>query len=96
MVRAYADFVDTGDGNDTLTRGQNGGRFVALDAGDDTISLVAIPADFGITLDGDEGSDTVNLSRFSQGLTVFLNQGGNFQDFGVTGAGFSFCMTWRT
>lgn len=87
-VKAYVDYIATEDGNDTLTLGAGGARFVALGAGDDTVSLVAIPADFGLTIDGDEGSDTVNLSRFSQGVTVSLNQGGNFQDFGLTGAGF--------
>ncbi len=88
LVNSFVDYVATGDGNDVLLLGSGGARFVALGAGDDKISLVAIPADFGIVIDGDEGNDTVDLSRFTQGLTVSLNQGGNFQDFGVSGAGF--------
>ncbi len=87
-TKGFIDLIQTEDGNDLVTLGAGGARFVALGAGDDTRSLVAIPASFGLTIDGDEGSDTVNLSRFTQGLTVGLDQGGNFQDFGVSGIGF--------
>ena len=88
LTNGRADWIDTDAGNDTVTLGLGGARFVVLGGGNDTLSLTAMQPDFGVVIQGDAGSDTINLSRFTSGVTVTLNPNGAWQDFGLTGAGF--------
>ena len=88
LINGSADFIDAGDGNDTVTLGTNVARFVVLGNGDDTISLGTMNPDYGVLIQGDSGSDTLDLSRFANGVTLSLNLSGAWQDFGLVGAGF--------
>lgn len=88
LINGRADWIDTDDGNDAVTLGLGGARFVVLGNGNDTVSLTAMQPNFGVVIQGDAGSDTINLSRFTSGVTVSLSQNGTWQDFGLTGAGF--------
>jgi len=70
-VNGRINYLDTGDGNDSVTLGFGGARFVTLGDGDDTLSLA--PFQFGIEVQGGDGTDTVDLSRFNTDLWVSLD-----------------------
>ena len=87
-VNGRGDFIGTGDGNDTVTLGFSAARMVVTGDGNDTISLSAMNPNYGVVIHGDAGTDTINVSRFTSGVTLSLDQSGAWQDFGLVGVGY--------
>lgn len=81
------DVLYTEEGNDLVTLGAKGARFVALGDGDDTLVMTRFVPEWGIQIQGDAGSDTVDLSAFATALHVTLNEWGSFQNIGSPSGG---------
>ena len=76
VTAGRVDYLETGEGNDVVTLGARGARFVALEGGDDTISLTRSVPNFGIEVQGGDGIDTLDLSRYATPVTLSLNESG--------------------
>ncbi len=76
--------IATNDGNDTVKMGNGGGGQVRLGAGDDTIILTPTDPDYGLSIIGGAGTDTISFAKFRTGITFTLDSNGGWQNPAAT------------
>lgn len=77
---SWIEFITTGEGNDTVKMGSGGGGEVRLGGGNDTIILSPTDPDYGLSIHGGYGSDTISFARFKTGIVFTLYNGGAWQN----------------
>ncbi len=60
--------------------GRGGGGQVRLGSGDDTIILSPTDPDYGLSIIGSSGSDTISFARFKAGIVFTLDSAGAWQN----------------
>lgn len=83
----YVELINTGDGNDNVTLGSGVLGHLRLGDGDDYVAVSETDPKYGDILWGEGGTDTVDFSAFSVGVTVDLGFNG-WQNIGATPVGF--------
>ncbi|SFQ75455.1 M10 family metallopeptidase C-terminal domain-containing protein [Donghicola eburneus] len=77
----YVDYIRTGDGADLVTMGQGGIANASLGRGDDVIKVSETDPNYLLSVRGQSGSDTIDLSSFDTKLIFSLAQKGAAQNF---------------
>ena len=78
----WVGFIFTQDGNDTVKMGGGGGGQVRLGGGDDTIILSPTDPDYGLSIFGGSGNDTISFAKFKTGIVFALDGDGAWQNPG--------------
>jgi hypothetical protein len=81
----YVTLIEAGDGNDLVRLGTGGTGFVRLGSGNDRVELSEINPAWGVVLQGDVGTDTLDFSAYSTGVVFSLDKGAAFQNPGAPG-----------
>lgn len=76
----WVDSLSTGEGNDTVTLAKGGVGTLRLGGGDDRVIVQAQDPANGLLLSGGQGVDTLDLSQFSKGVVITLNNLGAWQN----------------
>jgi Ca2+-binding RTX toxin-like protein len=77
----YVDYIRTGDGADLVTMGQGGIANASLGRGDDVIKVSETDPYYLLSVRGQSGSDTIDLSSFDTKLIFSLALKGAAQNF---------------
>ncbi|GHF69878.1 calcium-binding protein [Seohaeicola zhoushanensis] len=72
--------IRTGNGDDTVVHGGGGGSLVSLGDGDDKILVSEMDPNYGLTIHGWLGTDTIDFRNFTVGVTFTLASPGTLQD----------------
>jgi Ca2+-binding RTX toxin-like protein len=78
------DNISTGAGSDSVTLGSKGALLVDLGNGDDIVFLRPSVPEWGTTILGEGGTDTLNLSAFTTGIRIELGLAGQWQNIGAS------------
>jgi len=76
----WVGFIFTQDGNDTVKMGGGGGGQVRLGGGNDTVILSPTDPDYGLSIFGGAGTDTISFARFGTAITFTLDSNGAWQN----------------
>lgn len=85
-VKGWVETISTGDGNDTVIM-QTGGLSsnVRLGKGNDVIKVDEVDPSTGYMINGGDGVDMIDFSRFANGVFFDLDRAGQFQSVGAPG-----------
>ncbi len=81
----YVQLIHTGNGNDVVEVGSGAGAIVKLGQGDDVVTVNEINPAYGLVIQGGEGKDTIDFSKFTTGVTFTLDSSGIFQNVAAPG-----------
>jgi Ca2+-binding RTX toxin-like protein len=82
-LNGRVDNLSTGDGADSVTLGSEGAFLVDLGNGNDVVFLRPSVPEWGTTILGEGGNDTLNLSAFTTGIRIELGLAGQWQNIGA-------------
>ncbi|MCB1340665.1 MAG: hypothetical protein KDK24_06300 [Pseudooceanicola sp.] len=68
----YVTLIDTGNGNDVVEAGTGGVGFIRLAGGNDRVIVNEFNPEYGVVLQGEAGTDTIDFGKFSVGVTFTL------------------------
>ncbi|GAA6199090.1 calcium-binding protein [Aquicoccus sp. SU-CL01552] len=72
--------INTGNGNDTVKLGGGGGGQVRMGNGNDTIVLSPTDPDYGLSILGGSGTDTISFAKFGTAIVFTLDSDGAWQN----------------
>jgi Ca2+-binding RTX toxin-like protein len=81
----WVELISTRDGNDVVELGTGGAGTIRLGGGDDVIKISDIDPNNGVAIFGQGGSDTIDFSAYSLGITFTLDSSGIWQKPGAPG-----------
>ena len=81
----WVELISTRDGNDVVELGTGGAGTIRLGGGDDVIKISDIDPNNGVAILGQGGSDTIDFSAYSLGITFTLDSSGIWQKPGAPG-----------
>jgi len=82
----WVELISTGDGDDIANIGKGGTGLLRMSDGDDIAKISSLAAGDGFTINGGRGSDTLDFSKFNNGVTFTLDGFGVFQNVTAPGS----------
>ncbi len=75
----YVEHISTSGGNDKVVMGTGGIGFIRTGAGNDTVQLNRSDPDYGVVLQGESGTDTLDFLKLKSGVVFSLGEAGAYQ-----------------
>ena len=82
----WVELISTGEGKDVVNVGAGGAGIVRLSGGDDMARVTPVGPDGGYIINGGGGSDTLDFSKFTAGVTFTLDGFGVYQNVTAPGS----------